>query len=159
MSPNSSEPNQLRQSVEPNTLRRLDAPARTWLESGATAGARSRPGAPIAPRSTTRRRASVTPRLIGRIGLLLAVAGVLPFLSTDPRWEQAGLGMMCLGLGVVLLARSSGHLRCRAAGAGRRGPTILAALLGAPQRAVQPAIGGALALAGLFLLVEALASA
>ncbi|MHB8958523.1 MAG: hypothetical protein ACYDAN_02740 [Candidatus Limnocylindrales bacterium] len=159
MSPKLTEPNQLRQNVEPNTLRGFDTPARSWLESGAAAGARSRPGAPVAPRTTARRRASITPRLIGRIGLLLAVVGVLPFLSADPRWEQVGLGMMSLGVGVVLLAGSSSRLRSQAAGAGRSGPTILAALLGAPQRAVQPVIGGALALTGLFLLVDALASA
>ncbi len=159
MSLRPTQPNQLRQGVEPNTLRGFDTPARSWLESGATAGARSRPGAPVAPRAARRRRVSLTPGLIRRIGLLLAVVGVLPLLSADPRWQRAGLGMMCLGVGMVLLAGSGSPLRSRAAVARGSGPTVLASLLGAPQRAAQPVVGGALALAGVFLLVDALASA
>jgi hypothetical protein len=100
----------------------------------------------MGPRPSGWRRVSIGPRLVARIGLLLAAAGVLPFFLADFRWEEVGLGMMCTGIGMLHLAASPGRLRSRAASARRSGMSALGVV-----------IGGGLLLAGLFLLADAVA--
>ena len=150
--PRPFEPNRLRQSVAPNTLRGFDTPGvGSWLASGTTLGGRARAGAPKAAFSMARSRPSMSPRLLVRVGLLLAVAGVLPFLNTAFVWQEVGLGMMCAGVGLLLLAGLPRILQ----GAGPGNASLLAVLVGARQRAAVPLLGGCLLLAGLFLLVDA----
>ncbi len=85
------------------------------------------------------------------------MVGVLPFLNADSRWEEVGLGMMCAGVGLALLAASPGVLRSQAAAVGRPGRGTLSVLLGAPRWAAPPLIGLGLLVAGLLLLADAFA--
>ena len=158
MPPKPAQPNRLRQSVPPNKLRGFDTPG-SWLANGVTDGARSRRGAPAAPRSRARSRAAADPRLVGRIGLLVAAAGVLPFLNAELRWQEVGLGMMCVGVGMALLAATPAVIRSRARSARGATPGAAAVLVRAPHLGAVPLIGGGLLLAGMFLLLDAVATA
>ncbi|HEY5629899.1 MAG TPA: hypothetical protein VIR16_10345 [Candidatus Limnocylindrales bacterium] len=150
------EPNRLRQSVAPNTISGFDTPGvGSWLANGATLGGRPKAGAPPTAPAMARSRPSITARGLGRLGLLVAAAGVLPFLNAEFRWQEIGLGMMSAGIGMALLAAWPGIVRSRAAASGLSRVPSMAVVLGAPQWAAVPAIGAGLLLLGLFLLVDA----
>jgi hypothetical protein len=153
--PKPAEPNRLRQAVPPNTLRGFDTPVGSWLANGATRGARAPRGAPPVPRAGGSRRASIDPRVVGRIGLLLAVAGLLPLLNAEFRWEETGLGLVSAGLGLMLVAAFPGILRSKAVTTRRSGSSPWGTLLAASYWAAVPVIGGCLLAVGAFLLADA----
>jgi hypothetical protein len=153
--PKPAEPNRLRQNVPPNTLRGFDTPAGSWLATGAAKGARPAPGAPAVPRAGASQRRSIEPRTVGRIGLLLTVAGLLALLNAEFRWQEAGLGLACAGVGLMLVAAFP-RLRSRTATTRRSGSSAWDALLAAPFRAAVPLIGGCLLAVGAFLIADAI---
>lgn len=135
----SSRPNQLRDAVPPNTFRTNGETWASWAPNGPrrwTPGA----GAPAARAARWRPGPPVGRDRLRRLGYWVTVAGLLPLLNAEFRWEKTGLAIMLAGVGIALLAapvRSSGATDASGDGgvggasAARTRPALAVPVLGA----------------------------